>query len=93
MYIHILIHTHTGTTTRYIRVGTRVAKEFVTETGEKTFFGKVTAVYKDDKLWHVRYEDGDEEDLNSQEIVDVCQRYCDITHDDDDCDDDDDYLL
>ena len=58
----------------------------------KTFIGKVTAVYADDKLWHVRYdEDGDEEDLNSQEIVDACQRYCEVTCDDDADDIDDDF--
>ena len=81
---------HTGTTN--VRVGTKIAKDFAMKTGTKTFIGEVTAVYKDDKLWHVRYDvDGDEEDLDVEEIVDACQRYREVTYGDDDDGDDDDY--
>ena len=73
-------------------MGTKVAKDFITKTGTKTFIGEVTAVYKDDKLWHVYYDDdGDEEDLDSEEIVVACQRYREVAYSDGDDDDDDDY--
>ena len=38
----------------------------------------------------MRYDvDGDEEDLDAEEIVDVCQRYREVTYGDGDNDDDD----
>ena len=61
------------------------------KTDTKTFINEVTEVYKDDKLWHVSYDvDGDEEDLDIEEIVDACQRYRGVTYGDHDDDDDDD---
>ena len=50
-----------------VRVGTKVAKYF----GDTLFVGEVTDKYRDDEgeyLWHVKYSDGDEEDLNDQEV-------------------------
>ena len=89
---HTYIHIHTDTTTWNVRVGTKIAKDFTTETGTNTCIGEVIAVYKDNKLWHVRYDvDGDEEDLDFEEIVDACQRYREVTYGDDDDDNDDDY--
>lgn len=35
------------------------------------FFGKITVHFTEENLWHVNYDDGDEEDLNMQEVLDA----------------------
>ena len=68
--------------TRVIRIGTCVAKYFRQKTrwGKegylKLFEGHVTHKYRDARgrvLWHVLYDDGDEEDLNNAEALQACK--------------------
>ena len=82
--------TRNGPQTRSVQfvVGTKIAKRFP---DDKLYFGQVTAVYKDDNLWHVKYDDdSDEEDLNLDELKTACRLYCEETCQDVD-DNDDDY--
>ena len=54
-------------------VGARVSKKF----GGKHFFGNITEKWMEEKLprWHVRYDDGDEEDFNEEELGKATKRY------------------
>ena len=48
-------------------IGTKVSKEF----NEGTFFGEVVQYHKEEGLYTVIYEDGDEEDLEEDELEDI----------------------
>ena len=48
-----------------LNVGDGVAKVFPT----KVFYGKITGYMKEEEWWHVRYEDGDQEDLDKEEVT------------------------
>ena len=37
----------------------------------KIFLGNVTQQFPGGNLWHVNYDDGDEEDMNEQEVLDA----------------------
>jgi len=56
-------------------VGHRIAKRF----GKKNFFGAIMekwTVQKDSSTgWHVKYDDGDEEDFNRKELDNALKRY------------------
>mmetsp|Transcript_9002 Transcript_9002/g.19432 ORF Transcript_9002/g.19432 Transcript_9002/m.19432 type:complete len:156 (-) Transcript_9002:406-873(-) len=56
-------------------VGKRVAKKF----RKKNYFGDITEKWTDDAdkslRFHVKYDDGDEEDLNSKELDTGLKRY------------------
>ena len=53
-----------------IAVGTRVCNTFKEYPGQ-FFFGEVTAHFPAENLWHVNYDDEDEEDLTNQEVLDA----------------------
>jgi len=56
-------------------VGKRVTKKF----GKKNFYGEVKEKWTNDKdsseRWHVKYDDGDEEDFNEKELANALKRY------------------
>ena len=53
-----------------IVIGTRVCSLFDEFPG-KNFFGNVTHHFVEENLWHVNYDDGDEEDMSEQEVLDA----------------------
>ena len=53
-----------------IKVGVRMCKDFE-EFPDKHFFGRVTKHFVAENLWHVNYDDGDEEDMTDQEVLDA----------------------
>ena len=53
------------------KVGDQVAKEFQQE----IFYGEITGELKKENWWHVRYEDGDEEDLDLCEVREARKLY------------------
>lgn len=56
--------------------GTAVSKIFFDDAidDERPFSGEVVEYYADDKLYSVRYEDGDVEDLNEKELASIVQK-------------------
>jgi len=67
--------TATDAVTSTDHVGKRVTKKF----GKKNFFGEVKEKWTNDKdsseRWHVKYDDGDEEDFNEKELGNALKRY------------------
>ena len=53
-----------------IAIGTRVCSLFDEFPGQN-FFGNLTQHFAEENLWHVRYDDGDEEDMDEQEVLDA----------------------
>ena len=53
-----------------ITVGTRVCSHFDKYPGQN-FFGQITERFDEENLWHVIYDDGDEEDLANEEVLDA----------------------
>ena len=49
-------------------------------------------VGEEDRLWHVKYDDSDSEDMNEEEIRGARKLYIERMVDDGDDDDDDDYV-
>ncbi|VEU38774.1 unnamed protein product [Pseudo-nitzschia multistriata] len=58
-----------------IKVGSRVAKKFK----KRNYYGEITEKWTDDAAkaprWHVKYDDGDEEDLNEKELARAARLY------------------
>lgn len=54
-----------------VKIGDRVAKYF----GSDLYVGKITNTIKDSGLWHVTYDDGDEEDFDLDECNDGKKLY------------------
>jgi hypothetical protein len=56
-------------------VGKRVAKKF----GKKLYFGVIKEKWTEEKdgaaKWHVKYDDGDEEDFNEKELDSALNQY------------------
>jgi hypothetical protein len=56
-------------------IGKRIAKKF----GKKNFFGAIKEKWLDGadsaSRWHVKYDDGDEEDFNEKELDNALKRY------------------
>lgn len=56
-------------------VGKRMCKKF----DNKSFYGEITEKWADEEdkspRWHVKYDDGDEEDLNEKELAKALKKY------------------
>ncbi|KAL7545564.1 hypothetical protein ACHAWF_008915 [Thalassiosira exigua] len=59
-------------------VGKRIAKKFWT----KPYFGRVVEYIQDRKLWHITYDDGDEEDFDKNDLRKALRFYRKQQHDD-----------
>ena len=57
-----------------VKLGTKVAKKF----GFSDFFGRVVAYDAEIKCWRVKYEDGDEEDLTTEEAIQAADYFFEI---------------
>ena len=69
-------------------VGQRIAKYFDAPTDENEdnqdiFFGTVASYSEEDKLWHILYDDFDEEDFDATELKEGVQEYAEHKDEDD----------
>jgi hypothetical protein len=62
-----------GTSQKANYIDRRIAKHFLVDDDgaevTKLFFGTVTEYLKEHSWWHVEYDDGDNEDLSSEELL------------------------
>jgi hypothetical protein len=51
------------------QIGVRIFKYFTPNTTRRRYRGTVTKYFPEEKFWHVKYDDGDEEDLEWSELA------------------------